>query len=40
MEERIGVAFAELDPARIADVRSRIPVHRHRRPVPAAEIAR
>jgi predicted amidohydrolase len=40
MEERIGVAFAPLDPARIADVRSRIPVHRHRRPVPAAEIAR
>ena len=26
-----GVAFAELDPTRIADVRARIPVHQHRR---------
>jgi len=29
-----GLAFAELDLARIADVRSRIPVHQHRRPIP------
>lgn len=40
MEEAVGVAFAEIDPAWIADVRARIPVHRHRRAVPAAEIAR
>jgi predicted amidohydrolase len=26
-----GLAFCEIDPARIADVRSRIPVHQHRR---------
>jgi predicted amidohydrolase len=28
-----GMAFAELDLARIADVRARIPVHQHRRPI-------
>ena len=28
-----GLAFAEIDLARIADVRSRIPVHQHRRPI-------
>ena len=28
-----GLSFAELDLARIADVRSRIPVHQHRRPI-------
>jgi len=28
-----GMAFAEIDLTRIADVRSRIPVHRHRRPI-------
>lgn len=39
MGEEPGVGFAEIDPARIADVRSRIPVISHRRPVPAAELA-
>lgn len=29
-----GLAFAEIDLARIADVRARIPVHQHRRPIP------
>jgi len=29
-----GLAFASIDLARIADVRSRIPVHQHRRPIP------
>jgi predicted amidohydrolase len=29
-----GLAFADIDPGRIADVRSRIPVHQHRRPIP------
>jgi len=33
MGEEPGLAFAEIDPARIADVRSRIPVHQHRRPI-------
>jgi deaminated glutathione amidase len=33
MGEERGLAFAEIDPARIADVRSRIPVHQHRRPI-------
>ena len=28
-----GLAFAEIELARIADVRSRIPVHQHRRPI-------
>jgi deaminated glutathione amidase len=28
-----GLAFAEIDLERIADVRSRIPVHQHRRPI-------
>jgi predicted amidohydrolase len=28
-----GLAFAEVDLARIADVRARIPVHQHRRPI-------
>ena len=39
MGEAPGVGFAEIDPARIADVRSRIPAISHRRPVPAAELA-
>ncbi len=29
-----GLAFAEIDLARIADVRARIPVHQHRRAIP------
>lgn len=29
-----GLAFAEIDLDRIADVRARIPVHHHRRPIP------
>jgi len=33
MGEEPGLAFAEIDPGRIADVRSRIPVHQHRRPI-------
>ena len=33
MDGEPGLAFAELDLARIADVRSRIPVHQHRRPI-------
>jgi predicted amidohydrolase len=33
MDEEPGLAFAEIDRARIADVRSRIPVHQHRRPI-------
>jgi len=33
MGEEPGLAFAEIDPGRIADVRSRIPVHGHRREI-------
>ena len=29
-----GLAFAQIDLGRIAEVRSRIPVHQHRRPIP------
>ena len=36
MGERSGIAFAEIDLGRIADVRGRIPSIRHRRPIPEA----
>ena len=35
MGEAAGVGFAEIDPARILDVRARIPVLTHRRAIPA-----
>ena len=35
MGEAPGLGFAEIDPARIGDVRTRIPVVAHRRPIPA-----
>jgi len=34
MGEGAGLGFADLDPARIEDVRARVPVLRHRRPIP------
>lgn len=34
MGEAAGVGFAVIDPARVADVRARIPVLAHRRPIP------
>ena len=34
MADAAGLGFAELDPARVADVRARIPVRVHRRPIP------
>jgi predicted amidohydrolase len=37
MEGEPGLAFAEIDLARIADVRSRIPVHQHRREIGPAQ---
>lgn len=37
MGEASGVGFAEIDRARLADVRARIPVLKHRRPIPAVE---
>ena len=37
--EAPGVVFAEIDPARLADVRARIPVLSHRRPIPPVEVA-
>jgi len=36
MGETIGVGFAEIDLARIPDVRSRVPALNHRRPIPDA----
>ena len=36
MGDRQGIGFAEIDLARIADVRSRIPALDHRRPIPEA----
>ncbi len=37
MGEAVGVGFAEIDLARVADVRSRIPALKHRRSIGAAE---
>ena len=34
MGEEAGIGFAEIEPQRIAEVRSRLPALRHRRPVP------
>jgi predicted amidohydrolase len=34
MGEEVGIGFAEIDLARISDVRSRIPALTHRRPIP------
>jgi len=39
MGEEQGVGFAELDPARVGEVRARIPVLAHRRPISAPEVA-
>ncbi|MEO7171116.1 MAG: carbon-nitrogen hydrolase family protein [Sphingomonas sp.] len=39
MGEEPGLGFAEIDPARTADVRARIPVLAHRRPIPVVETA-
>ena len=38
MGEAPGVALVALDPSRLADVRARIPVLSHRRPIPAVTI--
>lgn len=38
MEERIGLGFAEIDPAETEAVRRRIPVLDHRRPIAAPEV--
>jgi len=37
MGEAAGVGFADIDPAHVAEVRSRIPVLDHRRPIPPVE---
>jgi predicted amidohydrolase len=36
MGDKPGIGFAEIDPKRISDVRSRIPALNHRRPIPDA----
>lgn len=38
MGEAAGLGFVEIDPARVADVRARVPALRHRRPIPAVTI--
>lgn len=37
MGEAAGLAFVDIDPARLADVRARVPVLRHRRVIPIVE---
>jgi predicted amidohydrolase len=37
MGEAPGLGFAGIDPARVADIRARIPALRHRRPIPGVE---
>jgi deaminated glutathione amidase len=37
MGEAAGLGSVEIDPARVEDVRSRVPVLRHRRPIPPVE---
>lgn len=39
MGEAAGLGFADLDPARLTDVRARVPALRHRRPIPAVSAA-
>ncbi|RHW16995.1 carbon-nitrogen hydrolase family protein [Sphingomonas gilva] len=39
MGEGAGLGFAEIDPARIAEARSRVPVRAHRRAIPPVEVA-
>jgi predicted amidohydrolase len=39
MGEGTGLGFADIDPARVADVRARIPVLAHRRPIPPVTVA-
>jgi predicted amidohydrolase len=40
MGDAPGVGFAEVDPAQVEEVRSRLPAIRHRRPVPDPELGR
>ena len=40
MDGRPGLAFAEVDLGRIAEVRGRVPALHHRRPMPAVEVLR
>ena len=39
MGEENGVGFADIDLARVDEVRSRLPAIRHRKPIPAAELS-
>jgi len=40
MKEQSGLAFADIDLDLVDDVRGRVPVIKHRRPIPAVEIVR
>jgi predicted amidohydrolase len=39
MQDGVGIGYAQIDMAQVADVRRRIPVLAHRRPIPPVEIA-
>jgi hypothetical protein len=38
MKETVGVAFGEIDPGKVADVRGRVPAINHRRSIGGAAI--
>jgi predicted amidohydrolase len=40
MGEAAGIGFVDIDPARVDEVRSRIPVLQHRRSIPPVEVVR
>ena len=40
MGDMPGVGFADIEPAQVEEVRSRLPAIRHRRPIPDPELAR
>jgi predicted amidohydrolase len=39
MGQEPGIGFAEIDPRQVEEVRGRLPAIRHRRPIPAVEVA-
>jgi predicted amidohydrolase len=39
MKTQNGLGYADIDLAKVADVRNRVPVIAHRRPIPAVEVA-
>ena len=39
MGQEVGVGFADIDPAQVDEVRSRLPAIHHRRPIPQVQVA-